>query len=142
MPPPTGFATKVVRAADCWRSLNPAAERASTETAAILRIVGDRDLAWDYETTPLGRNPYGSEAWWNLAKSLAAAGDADLADSAFAAAFDAEPTNPQILWEQADNLRRLGRGPAADGLVRRIAEGSWQPRFQGLANQAKARAVR
>jgi tetratricopeptide (TPR) repeat protein len=139
IPPPAGFATKIVRAADRWRSLNPAAEKASTETAAILRIVGDRDLAWDYETTPLGRNPHGSEAWWNLAKSLAAAGDADLADSAFAAAFEAEPTNPQILWEQADNLRRLGRGPAADGLVRRIADGSWQPRFQGLANEAKAR---
>ena len=139
MPAPLGFATKAVQAADRWRSLNPAAEKASTETAAILRIVGDRDLAWDYETTPLGRNPHGSEAWWNLAKSLAAAGDADLADSAFAAAFEAEPTNPQILWEQADNLRRLGRGPAADGLLRMIAEGTWQTRFQGLAAQAKAR---
>jgi hypothetical protein len=77
-----------------------------------------------------------------LAKSLGAAGDADMADSAFAAAFGAEPTNPQILWEQADNLRRLGRNPAADGLIRRIAEGSWQPRFQGLVSQATARTAR
>jgi hypothetical protein len=62
MPPPAGFAAKVVRAADRWRSLDPTADKASTETAAILRILGDRDLAWDYETTPLARNPHGSEA--------------------------------------------------------------------------------
>ena len=142
MPPPAGFATKVVRAADRWRSLNPAADKASTETAAILRIVGDRDLAWDYETTPLARNPHGAAEWWNLAKSLASGGDAELADTAFAAAFDAEPTDPNILWDRADNLRRLGRAPAADGLLRRIAEGSWQPRFQGLVNQAKSRTDR
>ena len=64
-------------------------------------------------------------------------GDRDLADTAFAAAFDAEPTDPQILWDRGRHPCRLGRDAAADALLRRIAEGQWQPRFQGLANQAK-----
>ena len=133
---------KTIRVADRRKYiLNPAADKASTETAAILRILGDKEQAWEYETTPLARNPHGSDAWKNLAKSLVAAGDGELADSAYAAAFDAEPTDPHVLWDRAENLRRMGRSVAADAVVRRIAEGQWQPRFQGLVSQAKARGA-
>jgi Tfp pilus assembly protein PilF len=138
-PVPAEFTTKVVRTADRWRALNPGSETPATLAATILRLVGDRTLAWDYQTTPLAKNPHEAEPWKALANSLMESGDRDLADTAFAAAFDAEPTNPQLLWDRAENLRRLGRNPAADVLVRQIAEGRWQPRFQGLVSQAKSR---
>ena len=43
----------------------------------------------------------------------------------------------QILWDRALNLRRAGKELEAQPLFRRIAEGTWQPRFQGLVNQAR-----
>ena len=36
------------------------------------------------------------------------------------------------------NLRRLGKTVEAQALFRQIADGTWQPRFQGLQNQARA----
>ena len=64
-------------------------------------------------------------------------GELELADRAYKAAFEAEPTNAQILWDRAENLRRIGKTVEATGLFRQIAEGTWQPRFQGLVNQAR-----
>jgi ferric-dicitrate binding protein FerR (iron transport regulator) len=61
----------------------------------------------------------------------------DLADRAFAAAFAAEPTDAQILWDRAQNLRQAGKRPEADKLVRLLADGTWQPRFQALQAQAR-----
>ena len=140
--PSADFASKVMRTADRWRSIEPTNEEPSVKAAEAFRFLGMTAAAWDYATTPLASNPHGSAAWRTLAKTMLDGGDRNLADAAFAAAFDAEPTDPQILWDRADNLRRLGRGPAADALVRQIAEGVWQPRFMGLANQAKARTGR
>ena len=137
--PPADFTAKVMRTADRWRSIDPTSDDPSVKAAEASRLLGKEAIAWDYATTPLAQNPHESEPWLTLAKTMLDGGDRNLADSAFAAAFDAEPTNPQILWDRADNLRRLGRDPAADELVRRIAKGSWQPRFQGLTNLAKAR---
>jgi hypothetical protein len=135
--PSPDFASKVMRTADRWRSIDPTAGEPSTMTAEAFRQLGDKDRAWDYATTPLAMSPHESQPWLTFARAMLDGGDRDLADTA--AAFDAEPTDPQILWDRADNLRRLGRGPAADGLLRRIAEGSWQPRFQGLVSQARTR---
>jgi hypothetical protein len=52
-------------------------------------------------------------------------------------AFEAEPTNAQILWDRARNLAQAGQAQEAEKLYRRLAEGTWQPRFAGLCDQAR-----
>jgi len=61
----------------------------------------------------------------------------ELADRAYLSAFETEPTNAQILWDRAQNLRQAGKTTAARTVLTQIAEGTWQPRFQGLQSQAK-----
>jgi tetratricopeptide (TPR) repeat protein len=135
--PKPEFLAKVVRAADRWRALDREDTSACQLAGHILRTLGDRDLSWDYLTTPVGLRPNESEPWVDLAKSLSRQGDLDLADRAFAAAFSAEPTNAQILWDRAESLRQAGKTLAARKLFRQIAEGQWQPRFQGLKAEAR-----
>jgi hypothetical protein len=60
-----------------------------------------------------------------------------LADRAYRAAAAAEPTDPQILWDRGQNLKQMGKHQEAQQLVRQIADGAWQPRFQGLQSQAR-----
>ena len=60
-----------------------------------------------------------------------------LADRAFASAFEMESTNAQYLWDRAQNLRQAGKHPEARQLLKQLAEGEWQPRFQGLKTQAQ-----
>src|SRR5262249_57055501 len=101
---------------------------------------GELELGWDYVTTPVALKPREAEPRVTMAGTLERKGDLDLADRAYRAAYDAEPTNAQILWDRAQNLRRLGKTVEASALFRQIAEGTWQPRFQGLVHQAKAQS--
>jgi ferric-dicitrate binding protein FerR (iron transport regulator) len=139
--PPQDFLIKVVRAADRWRSLDPDQTQACQQAARILQSVGAIELAWDYMTTPIGLKPNEASPWLGLAQSLQSEGQLDLADKAFAVAYDAEPTNAQILWDRAQNLIQAGRAGDAQAVYRALAEGSWQPRFQGLQNEARQRMV-
>jgi tetratricopeptide (TPR) repeat protein len=136
--PPEGFVAKAVRAADRWRALDRDATDASQAVAAILQRLGERELGWDYLTTPVAHSPAEADPWARLAAALRQKGDLDLADRAYAAAFEAEPTNAQILWDRAQTLRQAGRTTEARRLLRQIAEGTWQPRFLGLQAQARA----
>ncbi len=106
-------------------------------TARILKTLNDRDLSWDYLTTPIGQHPNESGPWLNLARTLSSSGDADLADRAFTAAFETEPTNAQILWERAQSLHQAGNRAEAQKLFRQLAESEWQPRFNWLKAQAR-----
>jgi tetratricopeptide (TPR) repeat protein len=135
--PPADFQARVVKAADRWRALDSDASKASQAAARILRLLGDRELAWDYATTPIALQPGESSTWVNLAQSLGRQGELDLADRAFAAAFAAEPTDAQILWDRAHNLRQAGKQPEAKKLLQQLADGTWQPRFQALQAQAR-----
>jgi hypothetical protein len=137
--PPAGFLAKVVRTADRWRALDREQASACQTAARILRALGERELGWDYLTTPVGLKPNEAGPWVELAQGLRRTGDLSLADRAYRAAAEAEPTNADYLWERADNLRQAGRQPEALQLFRRIAEGRWQPRFQ--PTQARARAL-
>jgi hypothetical protein len=137
--PPRDFLARVVRTADRWRALDPEQGPACQAAARILRTLGDRDLGWDYLTTPVGLKPNEAGPWVELAQSLRRTGDLALADRAYKAGCEAEPTNADYLWERAQNLREQGRGPEAQQVFRQIAEGSWQPRFQ--PTQARARAL-
>jgi thioredoxin-like negative regulator of GroEL len=76
-----------------------------------------------------------------LAQSATKEGDLPLADQCFAAAFAAEPTNAEILWDRAKLLERRGQIAQSRQLFKQLAEGQWQPRFEGtkrLAQQAAA----
>ena len=135
--PPPDFLSRVVRAADRWRAVDSKPGDACSKAARILRRLDQRELAWDYMTTPVALQPNESGPWIELASTLATRGELDLADRAYRAASDSEPTDPQILWDRAQNLRQLGKQQEATALVRRIAEGAWQPRFSGLQAQAR-----
>jgi tetratricopeptide (TPR) repeat protein len=135
--PPADFVTKVVRVADRWRALDRDGESACQSAARILQALGQRELVWDYLTTPVGMRPNESGPWTSLAQSLNRRGELDLADRAYTAAFEAEPTNAQILWDRAANLRHAGKVTEARKLYRQLADGSWQPRFRWLQTQAR-----
>jgi tetratricopeptide (TPR) repeat protein len=140
--PSSEFLAKVVRAADRWRALDRDSADPSTKAAWILQRLGDRELGWDYLTTPVALKPSEAEPWLGMARTLVRKGDLALAERAYKAASEAEPTSAQILWDRAQNLRRAGKEREAQSLFRRIADGTWQPRFQGLVNQARAELAR
>jgi hypothetical protein len=54
------------------------------------------------------------------------------------AAFEAESTNPQILMQRAQSLQSAGKSAQACRVYRQIAEGSWQPRFGWIQQQARS----
>ncbi|MBY0527099.1 MAG: FecR domain-containing protein [Gemmataceae bacterium] len=135
--PPADFRAKVIRTADRWRALDSDATTACQLAADVLQTLGERDLVWDYLTTPIGMRPAETGPWVSLAEKLQRKGDHDLADRAFAAAFAVEPTNAQLLWDRAHNLTQAGKHPEARSLLRELANGQWQPRFQGVQTQAR-----
>jgi tetratricopeptide (TPR) repeat protein len=135
--PPPDFFSRVIRAADRWRAVDSEIGAPCNHTARILQRLGQRELSWDYLTTPVALRVNEAGPWWSLGETLCRQGDLDLADRAFRAASESEPTNPQILWDRAQNLKQMGKHQDAQQLVRRIAEGTWQPRFQGLQAQAR-----
>jgi tetratricopeptide (TPR) repeat protein len=142
LPPPPDFVAKVVRVADRWRSLDREGVSACQPAAQILQTLQERDLGWDYLTTPIGLRPNESGPWQQLAQSLVQRGDFDLADRAYKAAFEAEPTNAQLLWDRGDNLRRAGKVAASQAVFRQLADGDWQPRFRWLQQQARDAVLR
>ena len=88
-PPPAGLTERVVQAAERWRSLDrdgPAAEKASD----VLVALGERELAWDYLTTWLGRVD-SADRWRAAAKSLRQRREFVLAERALAAAAAVRP---------------------------------------------------
>jgi tetratricopeptide (TPR) repeat protein len=136
--PPADFVAKVLRAADCWRALDREEVGQACQAAGrILQTLGERDLSWDYLTTPVGLRPNEAAPWRELAGTLGKRGDLELADRAYRAACEAEPTNAEFLWERIQNLRAAGKTVAAAKVLRRLAEGKWQPRFQSLQAQAR-----
>jgi hypothetical protein len=137
LPAPAGFREKVVRAADRWRALDREASAACHLAAGVLRTLGERELAWDYLTTPAALKPNEAEPWAKVAEQLRRQGEPALAERAYRAACEAEPTDAQLLWERAGNLREAGRLAQARALYRQLAEGSWGPRFRGLVEQAR-----
>jgi tetratricopeptide (TPR) repeat protein len=137
LPTPGDFREKVIRTADRWRALDRDAGRPCELAARILQTIGERDEVWDYLTTPVALHPNEAEPWANLGQTLARQGEWQLADRAYAAAFEAEPTNAQLLWDRARNLAQAGQAQEAEKLYRRLAEGTWQPRFAGLRDQAR-----
>jgi hypothetical protein len=137
LPPPAGFRQRVIRAADRWRALDRDQEEACKLAAAVLRGLGEKELAFDYLVTPVGLRPGEADAWSGLAGQLVRWGERGLADRAYQSAFQRESSNAQILWDRAENLRQAGRLVQARALYRQIASSEWQPRFATLKTQAR-----
>jgi tetratricopeptide (TPR) repeat protein len=135
--PPRDLLAKVIRTADRWRALDPDPAAPCRAAADILRLLGKPDLAWEYLTTPIGRNPAESPPWAGLASDLAQQGNYALADRAYEAAFEADPGNAQLLWDRARNLKRAGRLAESRRIFRQLADTDWQPRYRWLREQAR-----
>jgi tetratricopeptide (TPR) repeat protein len=140
VPTPKNLPTRLVKAVDRWRQLDPEAESICQRSGVVLRKIGGDEadaLAWDYETTPLALKPNESGPWESLAQRLRMEGDWKLADRAYEMAFLAEPTNAQLLWNRAQHLKDKGQIAGSNKVFQQLASGQWQPRFQGLALMAK-----
>src|SRR5262249_16380123 len=103
----------VVGVVDRWRSLDREGVEACRTAGRVLQVLGERELAWDYLTTPVALRPNEAGPWQELGQALARRGDLDLADRAFRAAAESEPTNAQLLWDRADNPKPAGRADDA-----------------------------
>ena len=134
---PLGLVTRVIKAADRWRSLDTDVTAACNEAASVLSELGKEELAWDYLTTPLADKPNEAVAWLNLAQTLRGDGKLELAYRAYETAYEAEPTNAQILWDHAQLLEQSGRTKRARALYQQIANSEWQPRFNQIKHQAE-----
>jgi tetratricopeptide (TPR) repeat protein len=128
---------KVVRTADRWRSLDTDPTAPCQAAAGILKTLGQADLAWQYYTTPLSQRPNEAAAWLKLAQTMSQQEEYELADRAYAEAYEAEPTNAQILWDRATLLQQRGRNEEARRIFRQIANGTWQPRFAWIQQEAQ-----
>ena len=135
--PPADLLVRVLKAADHWRSLDDDDTAVCHVAARIIKKLGDRDLAWDYLTTPLAMNPKESSSWRTLAQKLSGEKQIDLADLAYERAFEFEKTTPDILFEHAQLLQANGYPDEARKLLNRVVSGSWQPRFQGTKSKAQ-----
>lgn len=131
------LATKVIRAADRWRSFDPDPAAACRAAAQMMPALGLEELAWEYDTTPVGHRPDEASAWVELAQTMVLERRYDLADRAYAAGIAAEPSNGKILWERAVLLLRLGRTVQAGQLFRQIAQGDWEENSSWLREGAR-----
>jgi len=138
---PADMKAKIVRAVDRWRSLDPDSTIVCFQAARLMRELESPDLAWEYVTSPLASQPNDANPLRRLAAELTSTGEDVLAERALAAAFQVEPTDAQLLWDRAHALQRLGRHVEAQAVLKQIATGTWQPRFEGLKQQA-AQSIR
>lgn len=138
--PPKDFVTRVVKAADRWRTLDSETDNVCDRVAKIFRTVGGEgsaELAWDYATTPLAMRPNESSPWLSLAYTVRQEGRWQLTDQCYEYAYFAEPTNAQILWDRAQHLLQQGKTAESHVLLKSIVEREWQPRFEGVKAQAR-----
>jgi predicted Zn-dependent protease len=135
--PPADLLARTVRAADRWRAHDPETREACTAAAAVLRALGARSLAWDYESTAASLRAGDGDVLAALAARLAQQGHYEEADEAFRVAVAAEPDNADLLWERAQTLRQAGRADEARGVLRRLAQGAWPERYRGVQDRAR-----
>jgi ferric-dicitrate binding protein FerR (iron transport regulator) len=119
-PVPADLAARTVRAADRWRAHDPEAADASRLAGATLKLLGTRDLAWEYLTTPSAGRDGEERSLSGLATELRRGGDYDLAENAFALASAAEPSDGMVAWERAENLRQAGKPEEARRLLEAV----------------------
>jgi hypothetical protein len=136
-PLPANLAARIVKAADRWRSIDPEANDACMQASDLLSDLNEPKLAWQYLTTVVALHPNEANPYRQMAQHLAERNDWKLAEKAYAAAFAAEPTDAQLLYDRAKALEKGGRRPEAAALMKQLADGNWQPRFDNVKWQAR-----
>ncbi len=136
-PPPGDVAARTIRAVDRWRKHDPDAVGACQTASEILKLLGAREIAWEYLTTAEAPRPTTARTWIDLGHRLRNQGDFDTADRAYATAFEADPKNPSILWDRAQDRRQLGDVADCNRLLRQIRDGKWDASYNHI--QANAR---
>ncbi len=129
---------RIIRAADQWRSLEDDATTCCHLTARILAKLNQRDLAWNYLTTPLAGRSGESASWRTLAVNLTEQKQVELAVLAWSKAFEFEQTNPELLLSHAKMLAANGNAVASRQLLKQIVDSSWQPRYSRVQQQARS----
>jgi tetratricopeptide (TPR) repeat protein len=136
-PMPANLAARIVKAVDRWRSIDPEANDACMQASDLLSDLNEPKLAWQYLTTVVALHPNEAAPYRQMAQHLAERNDWKLAEKAYAAAFAAEPTDAQLLYDRAKALEKGGRRPEAAAVMKQLADGRWQPRFDGVKAQAR-----
>ena len=137
---PSDLAQRVAAAADRWRLLDDDDTAACQIAARIIAKLGDKDLAWDYLTTPLAQRPNEAAPWLSFASVLQQNSEVQKASRAYERAFEAESTNPEILWRHAELLIKTNPSRATE-MYRRISSGEWQPRFAATKQKAVQKLI-
>lgn len=132
------FSIAVQRAATRWREIDSDDTNVCHRTARMLTKLGQASAAWNYWTTPLAESPDSSNAWTSFATAMQSENRFAVADRAWLTAASCEPTNPEILLQHAQFLKRSKQETRANGMLRAIIDGNWQPRFAGTKTQAQA----
>jgi hypothetical protein len=109
---PHDLLDRVMGIADRWRAVDPADWIPCDLAGRILRLAGERELAWGYLTTPAALSGGAATGWLELARQQHWERDYDLAERAFAVASSLDPSNTEIISERALNHRAAGRGEA------------------------------
>ncbi len=135
---PVDLAAHIIQAADQWRTLAEGDTAACQTASRLLAKLKMKDLPSDYLTTPLAENSGESAPWMALARKLATDKETDLTHTAWARAFEFESTNLEILLEHARMLVTTGRVSVARELLKQIVNGTWQPRFSAIVEQARS----
>jgi predicted Zn-dependent protease len=135
--PPSDLVARVVRYADRWRSLDSDPTAVCQQAGRILNKLGQEALAWDYLTTPLGKDGGQPAAVLPLAQTLAQQGDRGLAERAYRLASEADPTNGQVVWERSQNLLAARRSAEARTLLKQLTEGDWPGQYQNVRDAAR-----
>jgi tetratricopeptide (TPR) repeat protein len=135
--PPGDIAARTIRAVDRWRKHDPEASGACQTASEILSRIGAREIAWEYLTTSVGREPTNSGTWTSLAQRLQRQGDFETADRAYATAFEANPKDALILWDRAQNKRQAGDAAGCNKLLRQITDKEWAPQYNNIRANAR-----
>jgi tetratricopeptide (TPR) repeat protein len=135
--PETDLIARIVKVSDRWRELESDPKIPCQEAGRILKLLGATDVAWEYLTTIPALQGGESGTWLELVQMQRQQGEIELSDRAYAAAANADPSNAQLLWDRATLLQEAGRLPKARDVLRRLAEGKWDAKFQSLQDQAR-----
>ncbi len=118
--------------ADRWRAVDPVEWIPCDWAARILRLAGQRELAWGYLTSPSSLRDAGAAEWIELARQQHWQRDYDLAERAFAVALSWEPANAAIVRERALNQCAARTRDAARTLLQQFDKGVWEERYKAF----------
>lgn len=134
---------RALAVADRWRTEDPDNQEIDRLCAELLWSLGRGDDAWRQLASTLDRHGAEGEALAWVADTLERGGDLDRADVVWARAIAVEPTDPTHRLRRAQNLLTTAseqeqgdRAQRARALLDEITNGTWQPRFLFVVDQA------